>query len=433
MTGQKRILLILVIFFLLRVIAVGFIGRRAALSNDSIQYNYYATTILKNFDWLKSSYFKGARREPGYPVFLASVYFFLGKENFLAVYIAQSLMSTLTVFIIYKLALKIFTERAAFMSFIWAGVYGFYMWFAAAIMRETLIIFFLILLFYLLHACLTDSACRKRKIFAASLIFVLLAHTDSRYLYLLPCIGILFIIYQSFLKGARNFCVFLLLAVVLSAPWAIRNHIAYDKFVFINDMYGDLGHTSIKGLKETRNYLYMGEINTIWKNPDYPTEEERISVRKGRNPKNRSADEVFAIKKGACATATFWGRKWFNLRELWRPFMVYGIYEPYNNCSFIRWSFRHNIFSIIFYGLLLPFVAIGIIGFAAKGNKDIWLLLLPVFFHTLFHVVTWGEYRYRIPIDSFLIILGGFGIAVVGEFFTGASRHLKRSTIPPNR
>ena len=397
----RRILLLLAIFFLLRAIVSCSLDRGIVPGSDGIGYNYYAHTILKDFSWLRSSYFKGARREPGYPVFLASVYFFFGKDNFPAVYIVQSLISTLTILIIYKLALKIFGERTALASLLWAGPYGFYLWFAATITRETLIFFFLILLFYLLRACLTDSACRKRKIFATSLIFVLLAHTDVRYLYLLPCIGILFIIYQSFLRGARSFCVFLLLAIILSAPWAMRNYITYDNFVFINDMYGYLGRTSIEGFKKARNYLNTGEINTIRKNPNYPTEEERILVKKGRNPKNRSADELFSIKKGARAAATFWRRKWFNLRELWRPFMLYGIYESYTSCIFIRWSLRHNIFSMIFYGLLLPFAAIGIISFTARRNKDIWLLLMPVFFHTLFHVLTWGEYRYRIPIDSF--------------------------------
>jgi len=423
MGRKKWILLILGVFFLIRIAAAFFINAGIIPGDDSTQYNNYACVILEDFKWLYSPNFEGSSREPGYPIFLAMVYFLFGKENFLAAYILQAFVSVLTVFIIYRLVLKIFDERVTLVALIWSGLYGFYLWFSAHILRETLICFLLIAFFYLLYTCLISSTHRKSNIFAISLSFFLLAHTDARYLYLLPCIVILFIIYHRFSIGIKNFIIFSLLVIIFSVPWAVRNYVAYKDFVLISTFYADPESNVIKefmGNSARYSKIIKWDLNnervgTIY-NPEYPTEEERELVKEGLNPHNRSKEEINAIKKNIYPAATFWGRRWYNLREFWRPFTLRGFYTPFPACKFRIWSLRHNLISIISYGALLPFVLIGIIKMIGDKNRNLWFFILPLFFHTLAHNVVWGNYRYRIPMDSFLIILGAYGITLAYRF-----------------
>ena len=129
MNNKKTIFLVLLLFFLLRLITACFLGKGVVSGEDSFAYNNYALTILKDFKWLYSADFIGSRRELIYPLFLAIIYFFFGKENFIAVYALQAAVNTLTVLIIYKLALRIFDKRVAVIALFWSGLYGFYLWF----------------------------------------------------------------------------------------------------------------------------------------------------------------------------------------------------------------------------------------------------------------------------------------------------------------
>lgn len=415
MHDKRRLLLILVIFFLTRLIFAFLIDGSPLPKTDAYEYDNYANVILKDSGWLSSSDFEGSKREPLYPAFLALVYLLFGKNNFLAVAILQAFINTLTVFLIYKLALAVFGKKAAFVAFLWSGLYIFYLWFIAHLMRETLVCFFLSSFLYFLYVWLTSPSFGKARIFITSLLFFLLIHTDSRYLYLLPCILILFFIYQRYFNAIKHFFIFSLIVIILSVPWGIRNYIVYDNFVMISVSHFHPGWNLIKGYRHMLNITLTEALN-VAHNPDYPTEEERKLVKKGFNPNNRSAEEINAIRNDIYPASTYLDRKWDNLKELWRSFMTHGIYRRFPGCRFESWSLRHNLVSIIFYGLLLPFVVIGVIAMAINKNKAIWFFILPVFLHALIHTFVWGEYRYRVPIDSFLIILGGYGIVLAHHF-----------------
>jgi len=382
MDRKKWIWLILGVFFLIRIAASFFINAGISPGDDSVQYNNYACAILEDFKWLHSPNVEGNRREPGYPIFLALVYFLFGKDNFLAVYVLQAFINVFTIFIIYKLALKIFDERVALIAFIWSGLYGFYLWFSAHILREVLIYFLLAVLFYSLYACFTSPTDRRANIFAISLLFFLLTHTDARYFYLLPCIGILFVTYQNFSGGVKKFLLFLLVVTVLSIPWGIRNYIVWDSFIKIEERW-----------VQPIRYIVDSEVREQW---------------------SESKD----TEKDAGPTGTLRHRYWHNSRELFRPFMFHDIYIPSPTRRLMRWSLRHNLLSIMSYGFFLPFMLAGTVMLIAKKDKNLYFLLLPLLFHISFHVILWaGEYRFRIPMDFFLIILGGYGIVLIYDFF----------------
>jgi hypothetical protein len=86
-------------------------------------------------------------RLPGYPAFLAAIFWIFGSDNFRAVLLVQVLFDLATCFLIADMASRLFSERAAKAAFLLAAVCPFLANYAAAALTETLEIFFTALAF----------------------------------------------------------------------------------------------------------------------------------------------------------------------------------------------------------------------------------------------------------------------------------------------
>jgi 4-amino-4-deoxy-L-arabinose transferase-like glycosyltransferase len=81
-------------------------------------------------------------RLPGYPAFLAAIFWLFGAGNFKAVMLAQILVDLVTCLIVADLARRTVSERAARIAFVLAALCPFLANYAAAVLTETLEIFF---------------------------------------------------------------------------------------------------------------------------------------------------------------------------------------------------------------------------------------------------------------------------------------------------
>jgi 4-amino-4-deoxy-L-arabinose transferase-like glycosyltransferase len=81
-------------------------------------------------------------RLPGYPAFLAGIFWLVGAGNFKAVLLAQVLLDLATCLIVADLARRAVSERAARIAFVLAALCPFLANYAAAALTETLEIFF---------------------------------------------------------------------------------------------------------------------------------------------------------------------------------------------------------------------------------------------------------------------------------------------------
>jgi hypothetical protein len=86
-------------------------------------------------------------RLPGYPAFLAAIFWIFGSDNFRAVLLLQVLFDLATCFLIADTARRLFSERAAKAAFLLAAVCPFLANYAGAALTETLEIFFTALAF----------------------------------------------------------------------------------------------------------------------------------------------------------------------------------------------------------------------------------------------------------------------------------------------
>ena len=81
-------------------------------------------------------------RLPGYPAFLAGIFWLFGAGNFKAVMLTQILIDLATCLVVADLARRTVSERAARIAFVLAALCPFLANYAAAVLTETLEIFF---------------------------------------------------------------------------------------------------------------------------------------------------------------------------------------------------------------------------------------------------------------------------------------------------
>jgi len=84
-------------------------------------------------------------RLPGYPVFLAAIFWLLGNDNFRAAMLVQALFDLVTCLLITDMARRLFSDGAAKAAFLLAAICPFLANYAAAALTETLEIFFTVL------------------------------------------------------------------------------------------------------------------------------------------------------------------------------------------------------------------------------------------------------------------------------------------------
>jgi len=409
---NKNIRIILFIFLLLRVFVALFLTDFKHIKDDAVGYHNYSLNILENKEWLTNPDFRGNSRPPVYPLFLALIYLIFGKGNFLAVYLVQSLINALSCYLIYRLSLLIIGAKSAIFALIWSGFYLLYIHFSRLLLRETMIIFLLMIFFNSLFTQLKSLKSTKKNFWILLISYFLLIHIDSRYLFYLPFIPLIMLIYIPMKQTIKKYSVFLGLLILLMIPWTIRNYIAYDGLVLINTRTLNLGGKE-KGFLDNITfikYLNKGKIDYT-EIPRYPNAEIRKAVKAGENPLNYNEQELEAIRKDIYPDSSFIGRKWFHFTQFWEPFDFKLSYRPFPDGRFDGiWSLRHNLTSFVSYGILLPFMLVGVFFMVRNKNRNIWFLIIPLFIQNLLHVILWANYRYRVPVDAFVIILGTHGM-----------------------
>jgi hypothetical protein len=101
-------------------------------------------------------------RLPGYPAFLAAIFWLFGTDNFRAVLLVQVIFDLATCFLIADVARRLFSERAGKAAFLLAALCPFLANYAAAALTEALEIFFTALALNLAVRALNIGGTSKR-------------------------------------------------------------------------------------------------------------------------------------------------------------------------------------------------------------------------------------------------------------------------------
>ena len=259
-------------------------------------------------------------RLPGYPAFLAGIFWLFGAGNFKAVMLTQILVDLATCLIVADLARRTVSERAAKIAFMLAALCPFLANYAAAVLTETLEIFFTALALDCAAAALNrmyaaraegraergalDPTCRKlwAATGAASAACILLRPDGG---ILLAAIALYLVaLAWSQRAGRKNMADILVAAIIVVlvalaplAPWTIRNFRTLHHFQPLAPRYAnetdELVPQGFNRWVKTWIADYASVEEIYWNVPGDKIDPEKLPSRAMDNPAQR--DETLAV------------------------------------------------------------------------------------------------------------------------------------------
>lgn len=337
-------------------------------------------------------------RAPGYPAFLAVVGFAgTPSASPARVKIVQAALGALAVWMIGSIALNAAGPRAGAIAAWLAAVYAPLVWTPAYVFSESLYMPMALATVMLLHAGrLRADAERSARgggafTMAAGLMAGAAVLVRPGMLFVLPVVA-LWLIRRRRASLALAFC---MAALVVVAPWTLRNARTHGRFVPVASEGGVTFWTG-------NHPLAIGE-GDLAANPSI--KEAEIAFRRAHP--GLTAEELeplyYRDALGHIAARPGW---WFGLaaRKLFYTFVPAG---P----SYRLHSTRYLLASVIPYALLAPLAFIGLVRLWRRGGAATPLLLLALSV-VMTSVIFFPQERFRIPvIDPTLIICASVVLA----------------------
>ena len=294
------------------------------------------------------------------------------------------LLSALLVYVLFELGKRVVGIKTGYFMALWSVFHFNFIRMNYQVIKEPL----LILLLPLIILCLINVYEQRKTILnlvLSSLLFSVLIHTDERFIVYFP----IFIIFIYVVSRSRHklsqVLLWLTILIVSMIPWTIRNYNQYGELVLLTPRTTAL-----------TSKFFGSDLSEI----DFNAES---NIRRLQSSKKViEAEKLYGI---APRTYGRFEKYFMNAYHFWKPtyFKLNYVHTGYYP---IKWSLLHNLNSIVFYGVFLPFYLAGLI--LAVWRKNLFILFLgtmPVMYglgSTL--MLIWPMERYRMPVD-FLIIL----------------------------
>ena len=384
--------------------------------DDDWDYVSYAKAILDQGIWLTDiSKIPGDASiiTPGFPLILASIFYVFG-EKYSAVFIVNSIISTITVFAIYGLGKIIFNFRVGLLSSAWASLYILFIYYIPTCLKEIWLLFFITISVYFITIDINVNKLTWRTGVSA-FVFSLLIHIDERFFVFFPLFIGLFLITENgtLMKKFQKAMFFAMVVLLLMIPWLIRNYNVYKRIIILSERTSIFTDELFGYEKNSQLLSYMGvtydldlfqsysdsigagfSVNNVPSGLNHETLIKGISL--GYIPHKFSKAE----------------RRWADFKEYWRPVRFSGGYINHGfRFQGPSWSWYGNLTRGLTYGILLPFFLVGICLIIKNNNRLglflLSLILVHMFIHIEFyHVVN----RYRIQIDPLIILISFYAI-----------------------
>lgn len=379
---KSRILLTILLFGLILRLTAIFIIPDRIIQGDAAGYENCALDILSGKGLPRT-----ATRPPLYPLFLSGVYLLFG-HNVLSASIVQSIISTITIFLVYLLTKEIFQkEKIALLASFLTAIDPFLVYFTGNITSETLFTFFLIFFLLFLQQSLNPGKSRHYSVFAGIIcgIALLTRAVLLGFIILLP-LCLLFL--KPFKEYTVRIGLVLLGVVIILLPWTLRNYKIYHRFIPGTIQAGwnmwEAMNPKPYDISATQQWIESMNQETKGMNE---LERDNYFLQKTINYAKQN------LKEFSISTV----KKFF---RFWRFYP----YDPYPK--------KYKIISVAFFGPLLFLSVVGII-FTSPVYQKILILYLLLFYSFLSSLVFCPAIRYRLHLHPVLAIFTAFAIFYV--------------------
>ena len=376
---------------------------------DGEHYSRLAAGLLEHGTYLNDRGRPSAYWPPGYPLFLSAVYALFGV-NVVALRVAQCLIGAGTVAVVHRIARRVLDRSGARLAALATALYPLFIYSAGADMPVTLQVALIaggVLL--VLVAVERDSVPAALGAGLLGAWATLVAGSA------LPAF-VLFALWMAWDRGAtagrgrsrglRLALACLLPIVVVLGAWMVRNERAFGHPVLVSTNGGYnlwLGnHPGVKastgnraeapGAEEVPGML--AEARLIWDLPG--NEATRDSAFTHRALGYIAADVPRFLRLTLSKSVEFWALVPRPMTEN-RPRL--GLERLASLCS---------------YGLLLPFALVWL-ALSLRRSRVAVLVLLLFLIYTAVHAVILAKVRFRLPLDSFVILYGSGGVVAAAR------------------
>lgn len=348
-----------------------------------------------------------------YTLFLAAVYFLFGANPLAARILQALIVAVLQPWFSWRIGRRLFGEEAGLTAALVAAIYGYFIYYAGALVTES---FYILAILWVL-----DLSTRLQWSLPGKL-----SGPRSAWIFLGIALGTaillrqVFLLFLPFLFGwlffvsrrnqgrrivARGILTASLVAGIMIVPWTVRNYFAFGRFVLLNTNAGFAffwGNHPIHGtdfvpiLDGAQSYgsLLPARLRTLDE-----ASVERELLREGIGFIRRDPQRYLLL---SVSRAKEYFRFWPSAKS----------------------SGTSNVVRVASFGLFLPFMLTGIAAasFCSRGKRPRLirngdercsghlLLLLFMGVYTAIHLLSWTLIRYRLPVDSVLVLYAGCGI-----------------------
>ena len=361
---------------------------------DEKEYLALSERIVEGQGYVNDSGEPTAFRPVGYPLFLASLRLF-GIKRLFAIRLIQVLLSVATIFLVFRLASRLFSPKAGLAAMMMAAVYPYFVFMPGTVLASTWFSFLLVASTLLMVSAVSNGNIRLMSF--AGLLFGLAVLTRPSALLLIGAVILWLGIYngRSVRKTFRLATPFLVIFGLTVLPWFVRNQQTLGIF-----------NLSTNG---GRN-LWLGNnpgatVNTGSNIPPPPALELKMI--------GRSEVEIDQIyNREAVAFIRQNPRRFFWLSM--QKALYFWRWDPSPTTDgYVKTRPLHRWASILTFGPIFIFAVVGFL-FAGDEAKRVMLLwLLYAAFFTALHAVYFPKVRFRLPLDYFLMVTASYGVLFI--------------------
>lgn len=367
-------------------------------SYDAFQYNMLARSIVegRGFAWPPGGNRHGfwalpegptSTRAPLYPAFIAVIYKLCGEDNYTAVRIAQAVLGALLCLIVYAIGTLWSSPRLGLLAAGMTAIYPPFIQFSyfggpGRLLSEGLFMFLLAAALWQISRLVRDVTNRRAALGGGVLLGLSALARPIPTLF--PGVLLVWTLFvprperRPWLRAVGLITIAFILTLV---PWAIRNYQVHHRFVLIST---DQGHSFLLGNNE---FARGGAV-----------EMHEVIKPKEIDPEG-NLPEAERYHRLTLLGLKFWREHPEKLPKLFvrKILMLWNFYE-----------LRYNLW----YGMLLPWVFLGILVMWRGPNPLVHRLLIGTLLYATFvTVLTVGTTRCRYPFEPYLILFAAAGLA----------------------
>lgn len=267
---RKNIFLLITLSFIIRLISIYFFhdtridNEWAILLNNLIKFKTYSLYTAENLP------IPSVLMPPLYAYFLYFVKIIsFEKINFLTLLISiQIILSTVSIYIFYKINKKIFSEKINLINSYVFSLFPLNIYAAGQVSSITLQIF--LLLWFILFLFLLSEKKTKKNFLIFSLIsgFLILIRGEFILIY---AITLLYLFLKNKIK-LIHLVIIITLTFLVTSPYLIRNYITFNQVILVKS----LGYNLWKGNNDFATVEGYGDIN----NPNFKNIKHKIAILK---------------------------------------------------------------------------------------------------------------------------------------------------------